>query len=256
MIAGGNNRIIMASDGDLNVGISSEEELKSLIESKRDAGVFLSIIGFGSGNYRSSKMETLADNGNGVYYYIDGESEAEKIFGTDLLGTLYTIAKDVKLQITFDPTMIDGYRLIGYENRILNEEDFKDNTKDAGDVGVGHQVTVCYELKPTAQAMSSSDPWMTLAVRYLKIGEELHREDHCDIGISAYHESMNEDLRFQACVIRCAMLLHQSIYLPNGYTVASLLEELDSMDLTVYPDRAEFRELIRRLAAQTPIQPR
>ena len=256
MIAGGNNRIIMASDGDLNVGVSSVEELKALIEGKRDAGVFLSIVGFGSGNYRSAKMETLADNGNGVYYYIDGESEAEKIFGTDLLGTLYTIAKDVKLQITFDTEMIESYRLIGYENRILNQEDFKDNAKDAGDVGVGHQVTVCYELKPCAQAKNATDPWMELAVRYQKVGEALYREDHYKIGAEAYSENANEDLRFQACVIRCAMLLHKSQYLPEGYTVTALLEELDALNLNDYSDRAEFRELIRRLTIYTPIQPR
>ncbi len=247
MIAGGNNRIIMASDGDLNVGISSEEELKALIEGKRDAGVFLSIIGFGSGNYRSSKMETLADNGNGVYYYIDGESEAEKIFGTDLLGTLYTIAKDVKLQITFDPEMIDSYRLIGYENRLLNEEDFRDNTKDAGDVGVGHQVTVCYELKPTATAMSSEAPWMELAVRYQKVGEALHSEKSYAIGASAFRETLDADLQFQSCVIRIAMLLHDSKYLPEGFTPSSVLEELNSMNLTGYPEREEFRELIDKL---------
>ena len=145
--ADGNNRIIMASDGDLNVGISSEDELKTYIEDKREQGVYLSVLGFGTGNYQDGKMEALADNGNGVYYYIDGESEAEKVFGSDLLGTLYTVAEDVKLQLEFNPDKVESYRLVGYENRVMDNEDFENDKKDAGEVGVSHQVTVCYEIK-------------------------------------------------------------------------------------------------------------
>ena len=143
-IAGGNNRIILASDGDLNVGISSTDELKKFVEEKRNGGVFLSVLGFGTGNYKDSKMETIADCGNGVYYYIDSEMEAEKVFGAEIFSTLYTVAKDVKLQLTFNPEYITAYRLVGYENRMLANEDFENDTKDAGELGSGHSVTVCY----------------------------------------------------------------------------------------------------------------
>ncbi|MBP3396643.1 MAG: von Willebrand factor type A domain-containing protein, partial [Clostridia bacterium] len=175
MIEGGNNRIIMASDGDLNVGISSIEELKSFVADKRDQGVYLSVLGFGSGNYRDAKMEAIADNGNGIYYYIDGESEAEKVFATDLLGTLYTVAEDVKLQLEFNPELVSEYRLIGYENRVMANEDFANDKKDAGEVGASHQVTVCYEIKPAAivSEKGPENPFVTLRVRYKNPGETL-----------------------------------------------------------------------------------
>jgi len=130
----GNNRIIMASDGDLNVGISSEEELEKFVEQKRESGIYLSVLGFGTGNYKDSKMETIANHGNGIYYYIDGASEAERVFGSKLLSTLQTVGTDVKLQVTFDPSMVDSYRLVGYENRLMKEEDFKDDSKDGSKV--------------------------------------------------------------------------------------------------------------------------
>ena len=156
-IADGNNRIIMASDGDLNVGISSESELKSYIETKRDEGIFLSVLGFGTGNYKDEKMSALAQNGNGVYYYIDGEREAEKVLGEDLFATLYTVAKDVKFQLEFNSEQVSKYRLIGYETRMLNTEDFDDDTKDAGDVGAGHSITVCYEIMLTDRALETEN---------------------------------------------------------------------------------------------------
>ena len=246
-IEDGNNRIIMASDGDLNVGISSEGELKTFIEGKRDAGIYLSVMGFGSGNYRDAKMETLADNGNGVYYYIDGESEAEKVLGTDLLGTLYTVAQDVKLQITFDPQYVSSYRLIGYENRILNDEDFEDDTKDAGDVGAGHQVTVCYELTLAEGARDTKASWMELEVRYKNPGEPISLLNEYQIGSSDLIETADADTVFISCVIRTVMLLHNSNYLDDT-TLADVLEDLNALDLSAYPERAEFRTLIEKLA--------
>ena len=145
-IKGGNNRIILASDGDFNVGPFSNAELERLIEEKRKAGVFLTILGFGMGNYKDSRMETLADKGNGSYAYIDDVLEAKKVFVTQMTGTLFTIAKDVKIQVEFNPTKVAEYRLVGYENRMLKKEDFADDTKDAGELGAGHTVTALYEI--------------------------------------------------------------------------------------------------------------
>ena len=144
-----NNRVILASDGDFNVGVSSEEDLKKLIEQKREKGVFLSVLGFGMGNYKDNKMEVLADKGNGNYAYIDNIQEAQKVFVNEFGGTLFTVAKDVKLQLEFNPAFVKAYRLIGYENRMLQNEDFNDDKKDAGEMGSGHTVTALYEIVPT-----------------------------------------------------------------------------------------------------------
>jgi len=142
----GNNRVILATDGDFNVGASSDGEMTRLIEQKRESGVFLTCLGFGMGNYKDSKMETLADKGNGNYAYIDNILEAKKVLVTEMGGTMHTIAKDVKLQLEFNPEKIASYKLIGYENRMLNDEDFNDDTKDAGELGSGHTVTALYEV--------------------------------------------------------------------------------------------------------------
>jgi Ca-activated chloride channel family protein len=189
-IEGGNNRIILASDGDFNVGASSDAEMERLIESKRDMGIYLTILGFGMGNYKDSKMENMSNKGNGNYAYIDNIMESNKIFGEELWGTLYTIAKDVKIQIEFNPGKVKEYRLIGYENRMLNKEDFNDDKKDAGEIGSGHTVTAIYELVmvdgesgsssvdplnyQTSQVVKSDDI-MTLKIRYKKPGQETSR---------------------------------------------------------------------------------
>lgn len=242
-VQNGNNRIIMASDGDLNVGITSESQLKSYIEEKRRSGVYLSVLGFGTGNYRDASMETLADNGNGAYYYIDGESEAEKVFGTDLLGTLYTVADDVKLQVVFDSESVSSYRLVGYENRILDKEDFDDDRKDAGEVGAGHQVTVCYEIELTE--MAEPRTLMTLKVRYKKPGESLSLLNEYGIGSDTIRDEMSDDTKFICAVIETAMVLHESPYL-NGIDIDRISEKLDSLTLSD-PYKLEFRELIRGL---------
>ena len=247
-IEGGNNRIIMASDGDLNVGISSESALKEYITQKREAGIFLSVLGFGTGNYRDQKMETLADNGNGVYLYVDGEAEAEKIFSTDLLANLYTVAKDVKMQVTFDKTYVASYRLIGYENRILNEEDFTDDTKDAGEVGAGHQITVFYELRLAEGAKTENTNWLELAVNYKLPDETVSVLPNLyNIGYADYTDAPNEDRIFMMAVIETCMLLHNSNYLPEGFDLDDILENLSALDLSDYPERAEFRELLKKL---------
>lgn len=148
----GNNRVILATDGDFNVGVSSEAALIELIEAKRKEGVYLTVLGFGRGNYKDSKMEQLADKGNGNYAYVDNLQEAQKVLVKEFGGTLYTVAKDVKLQLEFNPTKIAAYRLIGYENRLLNKEDFNDDTKDAGELGAGHEVTALYEVIPVGSS--------------------------------------------------------------------------------------------------------
>jgi Ca-activated chloride channel family protein len=150
-ITGGINRVILATDGDFNVGVTSDGDLTRLIEEQAKSGVFLSVLGFGEGNLQDAKMEGLADKGNGNYAYIDTLAEARKVFVEQLDGTLVTIAKDVKLQIEFNPAQVAGYRLIGYENRVLRAEDFADDSKDAGEIGAGHAVTALYEIVPVPQ---------------------------------------------------------------------------------------------------------
>ena len=147
-IRGGTNRVILLTDGDLNVGITSDDALVQLIQQKAKSGVFLTVLGVGDGNLKDSKMEKLADHGNGVYAYLDGVREARKVLVEQMSGSLITIAKDVKLQIEFNPAQVQAYRLIGYENRVLANRDFHDDSKDAGEIGAGHTVTALYELVP------------------------------------------------------------------------------------------------------------
>ncbi|MBD3794397.1 MAG: von Willebrand factor type A domain-containing protein [Epsilonproteobacteria bacterium] len=179
-IKNGNNRVILATDGDFNVGQSSESELIELIEEKKKSGVYLSILGFGMGNYKDDKVEALADKGNGNYAYIDNLLEAKKVLVTQMSGTLYTVAKDVKVQVEFNPQKVSSYRLLGYENRKMANEDFNDDKKDAGEVGMGHSVTALYEvvlndgtnsskvdkLKYQTAVVNPSDELATVKIRY------------------------------------------------------------------------------------------
>ncbi len=255
-IKGGNNRIIMASDGDLNVGISSVEELKNYVTLKKESGTFLSVLGFGYGNYKDSNMEAIADCGNGVYYYIDGEAEAEKVFGTDLFGTLYTVAKDVKLQLTFNPTSVSSYRLVGYENRLLSTEDFIDDTKDAGELGAGHSLTVCYEIMLTEEAFKEDSPvadsimpnsiWATLGVRYKEPDGMKSNEQNYSFGKENYTEIPDENFKFICAVVETSMLLHKSDY-AKDITIDDILVELNGIDLND-DYKQQFKTLIEKLA--------
>src|SRR4029079_7262067 len=148
----GNNRVILATDGDFNVGVSSDDELIRIIEKERASGVFLSVLGVGTDNLKDSRMEKLADHGNGNYAYLDSLAEARKVLVQQMGGTLVTVAKDVKLQIEFNPSRVKAWRLIGYENRVLRPEEFNDDKRDAGDLGAGHQVTAFYEIIPAESA--------------------------------------------------------------------------------------------------------
>jgi len=249
-IEGGNNRIILASDGDLNVGIRSPEELKQFVSEKRDAGIYLTTLGFGTGNYRDANMEALADNGNGSYHYIDGASEAEKIFGTDLLSTLYTVAEDVKMQLTFNQAAVAKYRLVGYENRLLNEEDFEDDTKDAGEVGAGHTLTVCYELILTEEAKSA--PVITAAnldIRYKYPGESQSQLMSGDIDIGTSVPAADDaDFAFIAAVAEFSMILHESEYTDEA-SLGRIYETLKLLKLED-PYQREFRDLVAKLAKE------
>lgn len=173
-IAGGNNRVILATDGDLNVGLTSESDLVDLItEEKEKNHIFISVLGFGNDNLKDNKLEALADNGNGNYAYIDSVYEAKKVLVDDMGGTLYTVAKDVKFQMEFNPEKVKGYRLIGYENRILNTEDFNDDSVDGGEIGAGHMVTVLYEVVP----VDSDFEIETVESRYGNTGKDVEKKD-------------------------------------------------------------------------------
>ena len=248
-INGGNNRIILASDGDLNVGISSPQELENLISQKKNEGVYLSVLGFGTGNYKDANMETLADKGNGIYYYIDGEGEAEKVFGGDLFSTLYTIAEDVKLQITFDPEYVSEYRLVGYENRLLNPEDFENDFKDAGEIGSGHSVTVCYELVLTEKALEEGTDWMKLAIRYKNPGEATSIPNEYNIGRAYYTETQSSDFKFICTVIETSMILHDSKFIDNITLndVVATLGDISFANASDYAQRVEFKQLLETL---------
>jgi len=204
----GNNRVILATDGDFNVGVSSVEELEKLIEQKRKSGINLSVLGVGDDNYHDANLETLADKGNGNYAYLDSLKEAEKVFKHELTGTLVTIAKDVKVQLEFDPSLVESYRQIGYENRALANKDFEDDTKDAGELGAGHSVTALYEITPAAGAHGTI---ATLKLRYKEPKEEVSKlitASAKDEGTSAYAASA--DMQFASAVAELGMLLRNS----------------------------------------------
>ena len=232
-IEGGNNRVILATDGDLNVGITSESKLTRLIQKKRKNGVFLSVMGFGTGNIKDNKMEALADNGNGNYSYIDTIDEARKVLVEELGGTLFTVAKDVKLQVEFNPKVVKGYRLIGYENRIMNAEDFADDTKDGGEIGAGHRVTALYEIVKMDSAYElpnvesrygqtqtsadsenlDEDEWLAINIRYKKPDGNTSKLLTYPVNDSAYSDSMSENMSFAAGVAQFGMVLRESDYL-------------------------------------------
>ncbi|MBN3881597.1 MAG: VWA domain-containing protein [Nostoc sp. JL34] len=198
----GNNRVILATDGDFNVGVSSDGDLTRLIEQKRDQGIFLTVLGFGTGNYKDAKMEQLADKGNGNYAYIDTLLEAKKVLVNDLRGTLFTIAKDVKIQVEFNPAKVQAYRLIGYENRLLQNQDFNDDKKDAGDIGAGHSVTALYEIIPTGTKSDVKLPEVD-PLRYQRSGETALN--------TAGNELMQVKLRYKLPQDSTSQLITQTI---------------------------------------------
>ena len=225
-IEGGNNRVILATDGDFNVGASSEGELARMIEERRDQGIFLTVLGFGMGNIKDNKMEALADKGNGNYAYIDNALEAKKVLVSQMAGTLFTIAKDVKIQVEFNPATVKSYRLIGYENRKLADRDFNDDKKDAGDMGAGHSVTALYEIVPadSLENVANVDPLLyqqskstggsdllQVKIRYKKPNEEKSVLMTQRVDANAQTAALPSDnLRFAAAVAEYGMLLRNS----------------------------------------------
>ncbi len=259
-ISGGNNRIVLATDGDLNVGISSESELTKLVEEKRETGVFLSVLGFGTGNIKDNKMEALADNGNGNYAYIDSVLEAKKVLVEEMGGTLFTVAKDVKLQLEFNPAYIKGYRLIGYENRMLAAEDFEDDAKDAGEIGAGHSVTAIYEIVTVDSPMelSSSDlkysetageengEWLTVSIRYKEPDGDTSKLLEYPVTENAYSDSMSENLTFASAVVQFGLVLRDSEYKGTA-TYDSILSILENYDFENDSYKSEFISLVEEM---------
>lgn len=236
-IEGGNNRILLATDGDLNVGLSSQEDLKKLVEKKRESGVNLSVLGFGTGNLKDDRLETLADNGNGSYAYIDSELEARKVLVQEMGGTLYTVAKDVKIQAQFDPRTVESYRLVGYENRVMRNEDFQDDTKDAGEIGAGHSVTALYEVKMQAEP---GEQLMNLALRYKEPAGSESRLLEYPVS-AAVSPEIPQNSAFAAAAAEFGMLLRDSSYmgLSSYPQIQRLLEKTDM----TREYRQEFAEL-------------
>ncbi len=285
LIPGGVNRVILATDGDFNVGITSQGELTRLIEEKRKTGVFLSVLGFGMGNLKDSTMEKLAHHGNGHYAYIDSLAEARKLF-VEEGGALVTLAKDVKIQVEFNPRHVTAYRLIGYENRLLRHEEFKDDAKDAGDLGSGHSVTALYELvplgvkidlpgvdplryqealKPTKRAESSE--WLTLKLRYKDPDAETRSSPtssprsspskelvHPVLPIERQLAEASADFRFAAAVAVFGMVLRDSQHKGDASfaTVLDLARNARGEDPLGY--RAEFVKMVQEAESLARIQ--
>jgi Ca-activated chloride channel family protein len=213
-IEGGNNRLIVGTDGDFNIGVSSSEGLVELIEEKREGGVFLSVLGFGTGNLQDGKMESISNNGNGTYEYIDATPQAIKVF-IDEYKKFYAAAKDVKMQITFNENTVSAYRLIGYENRLLATEDFEDDTKDAGELGINQTITALYEIVPAAGGSIFTDLGV-IDYRYKQVDADISEEFTLEIpnNITTFNNS-SENMRFTAAVAGYGMLLWGSEYTGN-----------------------------------------
>jgi Ca-activated chloride channel family protein len=264
-ISGGNNRVILATDGDFNVGPSSDAEMTRLIEEKRESGVFLTTLGLGTGNLQDAKMEALANKGNGNYFYLDAPREAKKVLGRQLTSTLHTIAKDVKIQVEFNPTEVERYRLIGYANRQLDKEDFADDSTDAGELGRGHTVTALYEVVPgsksggdaqrddlryqTDRGLSdearSSGEMMQVRLRYKQPDGDTSRP--IERAVPAEKSNAHpEYFSFSAAVVGFGMLLRDSEYRGDLTTDQVLELARDGRGDDPYGDRAEFIQLVER----------
>ena len=266
-IDGGVNRVILCTDGDFNVGTTDQGSLVEMIQAKAKTGVFLSVFGFGMGNYKDSTLEKLADKGNGNYGYIDTFSEAKKVFVEQMTGTLITIAKDVKIQVEFNPTRIAAYRLIGYENRMLRAEDFNDDTKDAGEIGAGHTVTALYEIVPVGEKVPDSRPvdplkyqtptrsavaadggeLLTVKLRYkAPDGEQSQLISRPLADRPAEFAKMSDDFRFAASVAAFGMILRDSPY-KGTYTLDAVAEVADAAKGDdPHGRRAEFVTMVRK----------
>ena len=252
-IEGGNNRVILATDGDFNVGTVTNAGLEALISAKRESGVYFSVYGFGRGNIQSDKMETLALKGNGAYSYIDSVKEAKKALVEGIGGSIVTVAKDVKAGITFNPDWVESFRLVGYENKLLTEEEFNDSNTDAGELGSGHTVTVVYEIKMKNEGVFRAEAMLNLANVVIKykptenVGGDATEEKQLTLGIfnSDYREQPTEQDLFIASVIEFGLILRDSEYKADA-NLEELITQLESLDLSGDEFKAEFRELVSK----------
>ena len=261
-IQGGNNRVLLATDGDLNVGVSDEGSLARLVEEKKQGGIFLSVLGFGDGNYKDNKLEALADHGDGNYSYIDTIYEARRALVTEIGATFFTVAKDVKLQVDFNPAAVKGYRLIGYENRLMEAEDFADDSKDGGELGSGHRLTVLYEIVPAGSGFEigeaqskyqeapregeNSGEMLTLSIR-AKAPDSDESKLYSYPLANLEPDAMSDNLRFAAAVAQVGMLLRESEW-KGSASFSSALELLrGSQSLTGDPYKEEFLYLVTLL---------
>ncbi len=262
----GNNRVILCSDGDFNIGMSSDDEMERLIETERKSGVFLTVLGYGMGNYKDNKMQKLADKGNGNHAYIDGIQEAKKVLVNEFGGTLFTIAKDVKLQVEFNPAKVQGYRLIGYENRMLKKEDFNNDKKDAGDLGSGHTVTALYEIIPVgvpsdfiksvdglkyqkqSTALSPSifnEELMTIKFRYKAPDADVSKLIvHPMVDSKIALANTSENFRFAAAVASFGMLLRDSEFKGQASYAAVLQLASNARTIDIEGYRKEFVSMV------------
>jgi Ca-activated chloride channel family protein len=268
----GNNRVILCTDGDFNVGMSSPAELEKLIETERQSGVFLTVLGFGTGNYQEGTMQTLADKGNGNHAYIDQLDEAKKVFGREFGGTLFAIAKDVKLQLHFNPKVVAGYRLIGYENRLLATEDFHDDTKDAGELGAGHRVTALYELIPADGQLPAlsrldsalvvtqapdksvkirSNDLLVLQLRYKNPqGEQPSQLMEYRLDAQAMQRNDNsENILLASAVAEFGLLLRNSKFKEKAAFESAIRRAKMTLKNDLNGDRAELIQLMEKAAA-------
>ena len=240
-IEGGNNRVILATDGDLNVGVTTVGGLERLISEKKETGVFLSVLGFGSGNIKDNRMETLADKGNGNYAFIDSVKEAKKVLVKELSSSLLTVCKDVKLQVKFDPDAVKEYRLIGYANRMLEEKDFDDDTKDGGEIGAGHSVTAMYELVLN-RGWENTEKLLDLDIRFKRPDAAESELLTYEAGSGIYREEPGNDFLFQSAVAEFGLLASSSRY-AGGASLREVRRILEAAE----PDdeyKEEFYEMI------------
>lgn len=261
-IPGGNNRVILATDGDLNVGVTSEGDLTRLIQEKKKSGVHLSVLGVGSGNIKDNKMEALADHGDGNYNYLDSIYEAKRVLVDEMGGTLITVAKDVKIQVEFNPAFVAGYRLVGYENRLLDKEDFDNDAVDAGEIGSGHTVTALYEIIPAGGAgggesklkyqpaknteeMDGSSELLTVSLRYKAPNGDKSKRINYPVEADSFRKEMPWNLRFAAAVAEFGMVLRDSE--KKGTADYESIMALAEPCVTMWSDsyRKEFLELVQ-----------
>lgn len=272
-VIGGNNRVILATDGDLNIGMTTEEELQELISKKKETGIFLSVLGFGTDNIKDNKMETLADKGNGNYAYIDCMQEAKKVLSEEMTAMLLTVCKDVKLQVEFNPELVEAYRLLGYDNRVLDRKDFHDDTKDGGEIGAGHSVTALYEIvlrEPLQGGMAEDEiddlkygdeyrkragetptknqkykEWLTVSIRYKKPAESKSELLEYPIGYDSYSEKPSNDFQFAAAVAEFGLLASHSEF-PEDASVERVIKTVKKLDLKDTYKR-EFSDLVEEV---------